>query len=317
MKFTLVTTCLNEIKSLPAWQNDLSHQTRQPDEICIVDAESTDGTRDRLFEWAKNDPRVKVRIERCNVARGRNLAITMATYEHIVSTDMGVRLHPLWFEELIHPFEEDATVQVVAGSTQIDRQTVKSAAARAEYYIENGGEPTLGPGFVPGNRSMAYTKQVWQELGGLPEDLTMAADDSVFGRQIIQGEFPIAYSPRAMTYWARPQRLRQFWREQYVYGIGHGEADIKVPAAFRWYLKGYLPQGIVPLLTACRTVQKHVCTAAIWRALKRVDIVALLIMPILAFGNGYCLAKGHSVGYRQGEHKCTACRARLKRPLRV
>ena len=183
MKFSLVTTCRNEMSSLPRWKNDLLAQTRQPDEIVVVDAFSDDGTAETLFEWAKQDPRVIVKQEKGTAAHGRNVAIEMAIYDYILSTDMGVRLCPEWCEELIKPFEKDPSVDVVAGSTQIDKETLASAVARAEYYIENGGEPKLGPGFVPGNRSIAYTKKVWRELGGLPEDLTFYADDSVFGRQ--------------------------------------------------------------------------------------------------------------------------------------
>ena len=109
MKFTLVTTCLNEMRSLPRWREDLERQTRQPDEIVIIDAQSTDGTTEALRHWAEQDQRVKLRVEKCNAARGRNLAIAMATHEHIVSTDMGVRLDPRWFEEIVRPFETDST----------------------------------------------------------------------------------------------------------------------------------------------------------------------------------------------------------------
>jgi GT2 family glycosyltransferase len=201
IKFSLVTTCRNEVESLPRWKQDILGQTRPPDEIVIVDAFSDDGTAEMLFGWAENDGRVLVLQERGNAAHGRNLAIERAEHEHILSTDMGVRLCPVWCEELITPFEDDAEVDVVAGNTQIDAQAIKGAVARAEYYVENGGEPRLEPGFVPGNRSVAYTKKAWRQLGGLPEDLTFYADDSVFGRQMIQAGCRTAYAPKAMTYW--------------------------------------------------------------------------------------------------------------------
>jgi glycosyltransferase involved in cell wall biosynthesis len=73
MKFTLLTTCLNEMRSLPRWGQDLVQQTRQPDEIAIVDAESTDGTTEALRQWAGQDLRVILRVERCNAALRRNL----------------------------------------------------------------------------------------------------------------------------------------------------------------------------------------------------------------------------------------------------
>jgi glycosyltransferase involved in cell wall biosynthesis len=313
MRFTLVTTCLNEMGSFPRWQEDLNAQTRQPDEIVIVDAESTDGTRERLLDWAKNDPRVKVRIERCSVARGRNLAVEMAAHDYIVSTDMGVRLSPVWFEEITKPFEADSTVQVVAGSYEIDVTTVRRAVARAEYYVEDGGKAHLGEGFIPGNRSLAFTRFVHRELGGLPEDLTMAADDSVFGRQILQAGYKMAYAPGALTYWPRPTKLRDFCREKFRYGYGDGEAAIKMPFAYKLYLEGRLPRVFVPIITGLRHVQTHLKWRAVRAALGKLDIPALACMPLLLFCRAHAFARGYVKGYQSGEHHCAQCRARIAR----
>ncbi len=314
MKFSLVTTCRNEMSSLPRWKKDLFAQTRQPDEIVVVDAFSDDGTADMLLEWADHDPRVIVEQKKGSAAHGRNVAVEMASHDHILSTDMGVRLCPVWCEELIKPFEKDSSVEVVAGSTQIDKETVRSAAARAEYYIENGGEPKLGPGFVPGNRSMAYTKKVWRELGGLPEDLTFYADDSVFGRQIVEGGYNVAYAPKAMTYWGRPRKLGQFWRETFNYGRGDGEAMIKMPYSFKLYLKG-VPTCLVAPLTGLRVMQKQCKLPAIIRAISRFDLPALFMMPILTFGKGWNFGKGYLVGYAHGNEHCVECRKRLTRSV--
>ncbi len=312
LKFSLVTTCRNEIKSLPRWKKNVLEQSRQPNEIVIVDAFSDDGTYEMLLEWSEQDDRVKLIQEKGAAAHGRNVAIEHAIHEHILSTDMGVRLNKIWCEELITPFETDSSIDVVAGNTCIDKETVKSAVARAEYYIENGGMPKLGPGFVPGNRSIAYTKKVWKQLGGLPEDLTFYADDSVFGRQMIQEKLKFAYAPEAMTYWGRPKKLRQFWKEQYNYGRGDGEAFIKTPKVFKWYLEKKIPLFLVPILTAVRTLQKQLKYSALIHALKQSDIISILVMPIFSLGNGYYLAKGHIIGYEQGKLRCIDCRTRLK-----
>lgn len=315
MEFTLVTTCLNEMKSLPTWQKDIEAQTRQPDEIVIVDAESTDGTVERLRAWSAQQPRLKIKVEKCNVARGRNIAIEMATHEHIVSTDMGVRLSAKWFEHIVRPFEEDSTVQVVAGSHAIDRSSVRGAVARAEYYLENGGWAKLGPGFMPGNRSIAYTRRVHKELGGLPEDLTMCADDSVFGRQILQAGYKMALAPDAVVFWARPDTLRDFWKERFRYGRGDGEALIKTPIAFRLYKRGSLPRFLVPALTGVRVLTKQLTLRKMWKAIHKGDFIACLYMLILLSGNGYYFGKGYLIGDKWGEKHCQECRKRLTRSL--
>ena len=319
MKFTLVTTCLNEMSSLAAWLEGIRRQTRQPDEVAIVDGGSTDGTIEALGAWARDDSRVKVRVENCTAARGRNLAIAMARHEHVISTDMGVSLDPKWIEEMARPFEADESIDVVIGSYGVDASTIKTAAARAEHYIEGEGSPfwirdgeaALRNGVAPSNRSVAYTKKLWRELGGLPEDLTRCADDSVFGRQILQSGCRMAFAPLAMVYWQRHRSLKQFWREQYAYGRGDGEAGIKAPAAFRLFRRRLLPRALVAPLTGLRTLTKQIKPARLWRALRKGDLLACACMPVLSFGNGYRFAKGYLVGHEYGNRHCLACRARL------
>jgi len=313
VQFSLVVTCRNEMGSLPRWYDNVMAQTRPPDEIVIVDSESTDGTTEFLRDWEQRDERVRVIVQKCKPARGHNIGNEAAQYEHILSTDMGVRLCPVWCEELIKPFESDPEVEIVAGNTQIDKETVRGAVARAEYYIENGGEAEFKPGFVPGNRSMAYTKKVWRELGGLPEDLTFYADDSVFGRQMVQAGYKMAYAPQAMTYWRRPQKLRDFCREARNYGRGDGEASIKTPFPFKLWQEGRLPRVLVPLLTGVRVLQKQVTVASVRRAVKARDVAALAVMPLYAFCRGFSFGKGYLVGDAHGEVSCQACRKRLIR----
>lgn len=317
MNFSLVVTCFNEMKSLPRWYEDVMAQTRSPDEIVIVDSESTDGTTEFLLDWEKRDPRLKVIVQKCSPARGHNIGNEFAQSEYIVSTDMGVRLDTRWFEEIVKPVEEDPSVDVVAGSYAVDKSTITTPAAWAEYYIKGDGIPRLEPGFVVLNRSVIYKKAAWRELGGLPEDLTQYADDSVFGRQILQAGYEMAFAPNAMVYWARPRKLKEFWREYFNYGRGDGEALIKTPIAFRLYKGGFLPRFLVPALTGFRVLTKHLTIRKICKAIHKCDFVACLYMPILLFGNGYYFGKAYLIGDKWGEKHCQECRSRLKAAMRM
>lgn len=321
MKFSLVSTCLNEMGSFQRWRADLERQTRLPDEIVIVDALSTDGTMEALKAWAKENPKVQVHFEKCSAARGRNIAIGMASSEHVVSTDMGVTVTPSWFEKIVRPFEEDPEVQIVMGSYAIDESTAKSPAARAEHFTtgdyrpfirEPDGSVSLRPGVVPGNLSIAYTKTAWEALGRLPEDLSLYADDSVFGRQIMASNFKIAFAPEALVVWKRHRKLKEFWAEVFRYGKGDGEAAIKTPIAFRLYKTGKLPRSLVPMLTAIRELTR----ISLWRALGKSfingDLIAGFYLPVLVFGKGYYFAKGYLIGDDYGSLHCLECRKRLK-----
>lgn len=311
MNFSLVVTCFNEMKSLPRWYEDVMAQTRSPNEIVIVDSESTDGTTEFLREWEKRDRRVKVIVQKCSPARGHNIGNELAQSEYIVSTDMGVRLDRRWFEEIVKPVEEDPTVDVVAGSVLLDHDTIKNAAARAEYYIDSKAHRRLEPGCITGNSSVVYSKKIWRELGGLPEDLTFYADDSVFGRQIVASGCKMVVAPKAIVLWARHQRLIAFWKEAFGYGQGDGEAAIKTPIAFRLYKRGLLPRFLVPALTGLRVLSKQLTLRNVWKGLRKGDFVACLYMPSLLFGKGYYFGKGYIIGDVYGEKHCKDCRARL------
>ena len=312
MKYSLVTTCRNEMHSLACWRKNILEQTKQPDEIVIVDAFSDDGTAEELFSWAKNDLRVKIFQEKGAVAHGRNVAIEKASFEHIVSTDMGVRLVPEWFAELTAPFETDPDVELVLGNSCIDRDTLHTAVARAEFYIENGGFADPGPGVIGGNRSSAYLKKIWRECNGLPEDLTFCGDDSTFFRQMNEHGYKTAYAPGAMTLWGRPEKLKSFWKEAWNYGLGDGEAFIKEPWAFRQYRTKRLPWFMVLFINGTRVLQKKCTLAAFGRAFRKFDIPAILVMPVLAFGVGLKNIQGYRVGYNRGNTECLECRSRIK-----
>jgi len=316
IKFSLVTTCRNEMRSFERWKLNILEQTRRPDEIVIVDAFSDDGTTEALLAWTKEDNRIKVIQEKGHVAHGRNVAIKNASFDHIVSTDMGVRLASEWFAELTAPFEKDETIELVIGNTCIDTKTLKSAAARAEYYQENGGFGNPGPGVVGGNRSSAYLRRLWKECGGLPEDLSFAGDDSTFFRQLNAHQYKTAYAPKAMTYWGRPSTLKQFWKEAWVYGRGDGEAWIKEPWAFKMYRMHKMPWLAAAIINGLRITQKKCSCEAYWRALKKGDWNATMIMPVLAFGIGWRGITGYKVGYERGNTQCLECRKRLSSNVR-
>jgi len=313
ISFSVVTTCRNEMKSLPRWKQNILDQTRAPNEIVVVDAFSDDGTYEYLQDWSANDSRVVLIQEKGAAAKGRNTAIDNSKNNHILSTDMGVRLNDIWCEELILPMEKDSTVQVVAGNTCIDIETINSKVGKAEFFLENGGFADLTKGHIPGNRSIAYKKEVWKQVGKLPEDLTFYADDAVFGRQLVQGKYKFAFAPKAMTFWARPNTFKAFFKEQYVYGRGDGEAYIKTPKTFKWYQSKKLNKSLVPIIHSINNLTKKYLFKAMYRSIKKGRILEFVLMPILVAGRTYWHAKGYLDGYLKGNISCKDCRARLLR----
>lgn len=312
MKFTLVTTCFNEICNVELWRDDVCNQTRHPDEIQIVDAGSNDGTLEVLEWWVSKDSRVKLEVwYKCNVAQGRNKAIANTDAEIIVSTDMGCRLDKNWFENICKPFTLNNAIQVVAGNYAADESTITTVAARAAYYLNHGYHPTLRPGFLPSSRSIAYRKSVWETIEGYPEDLTLAADDYVFALQLDQMKLETAYAHDAICYWGRHSTLHGYWKEAFVYGKGNGEAGGIIPLKFMRPDRVEYSKFCVYLYALYISLTKN--KRAYYHALKDMDFMALLILPVLVFGNIVNNHKGYSEGVKRGLDCCQECRERVRK----
>jgi glycosyltransferase involved in cell wall biosynthesis len=225
IKFTLVSTVFNEMGRLDQTIKNLENQTLIPDEIIITDAGSTDGTYERLGRWAQESktPITILQEKGCNVARGRNLAINAAKYDLIVSTDFGCIHYPDWSNSLVQPFISDGKLEVVGGASSVLESEIATLAQKADYLLNNGYRVIIDPEGTISSRSIAYKKYVWEQLGGYPEWLTLAADDSVFWRLIKKSNYQFFLVKEVKVYWLRHQSFKGFASEAKRYGIGGGE----------------------------------------------------------------------------------------------
>lgn len=226
-KFTLVSTVFNEIRRLDQTIADLEAQSLKPDEIILADAGSRDGTLERLERWQKESSLhiVVFVLPGCNIAEGRNEAIRRARNELIVSTDFGCRFKPGWLESLVKPFGLPE-VMVTGGAFSIIREEVNTPAAKADFVLQNGYPVVMDGHFSVSSRSIAYRRQVWEEIGGYQEWLTLAADDTIFWRQILKKKFRYVLVEEPNVYWLRHKTFSAFAKEAFRYGLGDGESMI-------------------------------------------------------------------------------------------
>jgi glycosyltransferase involved in cell wall biosynthesis len=97
VKTSIVIPALNEERHLGGLLSDLSAQTRRPDEVLVVDAGSTDGTK----QIARGFAFVDLLGGSPPVAEGRNLGGRRATGDIIVFFDADVRLPKAFLENLL------------------------------------------------------------------------------------------------------------------------------------------------------------------------------------------------------------------------
>lgn len=222
----------NEGGSIERLLESLSDQTRQPEEVVIVDGGSTDDTLAKLQAWQSNE-RLPLRVlvePGANISRGRNAAIAAARGTVIASTDAGVCLEREWLSSLVQPFEaavaEDVPGVVACGFFVPDARTVFEIALGATTLPAL--EDINPQRFLPSSRSVAFPRSAWEAIGGYPEWLDYC-EDLILDLRLQTHGYRFVFVPTAVARFRPRRSLGSFFQQYYRYARGDGKADL-----WRW-----------------------------------------------------------------------------------
>lgn len=229
--FSLIATCYNEAASVAEWLDSVRLLSLSPQEVVICDGGSTDNTVEEIRQWQCENPDCPFELQlisgkRRNIAEGRNEAARLAQCDLLLCTDVGTILHPDWSPRLLTPFVERPEINCVMGWYEVARmQQVGDAAQLQALLLQELGEinPTT---FLPSARSIALTKELYWRVGGYPEHLTLAGEDTLFDCSLKEVGARFAFVPEAYVFWQPPQSVIQSLRMIYNYAVGDGEAEI-------------------------------------------------------------------------------------------
>lgn len=222
-KVSLITTCLNEKSNVESWFNSLVNQTRLPDELVIVDGGSSDDTVEILKQHAQRSPFPVRIIEKAgvNIASGRNIAIQNAAYDLVACSDLGSKVSPEWLRYLIAPFEIDPLVQVTYGCSS----PAKNGEAYTKYFTQKA-ENISPQHYLPSSRTISFNKSLWAKIGGYPEWLKDAGEDTYFDILLKKESIRCAFVPDAVVEWYSPKTLSKVLKTVRRYSFGDGETGV-------------------------------------------------------------------------------------------
>ncbi|MGL4649300.1 MAG: glycosyltransferase, partial [Caldilineaceae bacterium] len=230
---TVVATVLNERANVDRLLHSLAEQTRPPDEVVICDGGSTDGTQAQIrilgVLLSQRLPAVRlIEAPGANISKGRNLAIEAAVGPIIAVTDAGVRLAPRWLEELTLAWSRpnDPPLAVAGFFAPDVAGPFQTAMAATVLPLRDEVDPST---FLPSSRSVAFTRQAWQQTGGYPEWLDYC-EDLVFDFRMndlrTRRASGFDWAPNALVFFRPRTSLRSFWTQYYRYARGDGKADL-------------------------------------------------------------------------------------------
>lgn len=270
MKVSLICTVWNEEKTIKELLDSIKMQTRQPDEVVIVDGGSTDNTIKILENYKKKYLRLRIiKVKKCNISEGRNIAIKNARGGIIIGMDGGGCVyHKDWIKNMLKGFNG----QLGFGRTM-------AYPKPKDKFQEVSGKILTRNGNYGSSRNIIFSKKIWKEVGGYPENF-YGGEDTMFNELIYGKGYRSTEIPDAMGYRAMRNTYKGLYNQ--FKNFGHWDGVI-----FK-----YFP----------RRGQKKALLAVILSYL--IIPVAVLASPILLFSTSvrilYTLRAGYFVGFHRG-----------------
>jgi O-antigen/teichoic acid export membrane protein len=228
-KNSIVITTKNEANNIAPLLNSICRQTIQPNEVIIVDAQSTDNTR-QIIRSYKDKLNLRLITRKTNRSQGRNLAISQAKHELIAITDAGCVLEKNWLEQLVKIGAPASGLYQTKPKTKLQQVFALFLASSKKEILAN-----------PSSRSLLITKTIWKKAGGYPKHLNYC-EDLVFNQKI---NFKPA--PKAIAYWQLPNDLKNYLTKIKNYTQGNFQANYQ-PHLKRNYLTTIKFISLLPLL---------------------------------------------------------------------
>lgn len=222
MKISVCVTTLNEEETIASLLDSLFSQSAKPEEIIIVDAGSKDKTVEIISHYQKKFGLIKLLKEKCSRAKGRNMAVDIAKNEIIAMTDAGCVPNKDWLASLTLPFSTDR-VGVAAGFYTMKGETPIS---QAMSIFLGTSDKNFDVSFLPSTRSIAFRKSVWAEVGGFPESIPGAAEDTVFNYKLLKNGVKISRVKNAIVEWGMPGDIKEFFWKIFNYAKGDAKSKI-------------------------------------------------------------------------------------------
>jgi glycosyltransferase involved in cell wall biosynthesis len=253
-----VIPCRNEARTIGRLLDALAEQTRQPDQIIVVDDASSDGTVAAVDGWARAHQHVRVAVV---AARGRGTGAAMNTGITAADADIIVRLdgHSRPGAEYVERSVEtliDHGAGIAGGVWMLEpgapTPVARGIVAALAHPLGSGGadyrHPSSAAGAVKPVDTVpfgAFRRDLWQALGGFDEWLVRNQDYDFNYRARLSGQRVMLNPAIVSVYQARPT-LRALARQYFQYGYWKVQTLRKHPASLR--LRQFLPLLLLPVL---------------------------------------------------------------------
>jgi succinoglycan biosynthesis protein ExoA len=253
-------------------------------EVLVIDGQSTDGTPERVAEFAKRHPNVRLYTNPRRLgSAARNVAIRHARGDVVVIVDGHCELEDdRYLAKLASAFDRSGADCIgrpqpldIPGASPLQRAI---AAARSSWLGHHPDSHIYSSqeGFVPAESvAVAYRRSVFELLGPFDERFD-ACEDVELNHRVDRAGLRCFFAPEAAVHYAPRATLRGLFRQLVRYGRGRVRLWRKHRETFSW---GLLPPT---LLVAGLIVGLPLSFAANWLAAIYLAALALYVVVVLS-----------------------------------
>lgn len=303
---SLAITVFNEEKTIEELLKSILSQTKKPDEVIIVDGNSTDRTFEKIKRFKeKYHKRILLKLFRksANRPEGRNFAIDKSRGSVIAITDAGCILDRNWLKEITKPFT-DQSVDVVSGYYKALNSSVFEKCVAA-YTLVMPDKVDFEK-FLPSARSMGIRKNVWKRAGGFPRNFPLN-EDYVFAKKLKRHGFKFHFTKKAIVFWKPRENILKTFLMFYYFAKGDAMAGILRPKVFLifaryifvlWVLIISLSLSLSFMLQVIFYILIVYISWSIWKNYRYIqNSLALIYLPLLQFTSDLAVITGTSFGF--------------------
>lgn len=242
---SIVVPCRNEEQHIELLLEGIRSQSRAADEILIVDGGSTDGTRERIADYARRHPSPPIRLLQVApvaIPVALNTGIRAAAGEVIVRLDAHCQPEATYIERAVGALEGSGASVVggvwriaAGGSTPAARAIALAVghplgAGDASYRLGVAGAEPRQVDTVPFG---CFRKTLWETLGGFDERLG-ANEDYDFNYRARQTGCPVLLVPQVRSVYFARATIRALAAQYLNYGWWKAQVLKRHPRSLRW-----------------------------------------------------------------------------------
>ncbi len=213
--FSIVIPTLNEEHYISKLLTDLTSQKKKNFEVVVVDAMSTDKTKEKVMFFKRDFPLKFVAGEKHNVAYSRNLGAENSSGKYLIFLDADARVKHSFSENLENDITKSSHLvflpQLASEDDHLQHKMLfilMNAIIKSSYFIKRPLS-TGGAIFIE--------KKLFQKIGGFNEELYISEDHNLIQKAYKLGFIPKLLANTPVVFSLRRVKKEGFFRVAYKY----------------------------------------------------------------------------------------------------